>query len=102
MKKTILLKYKLALMFSFIVSIAIAQTQCGVDTVNYTYFKTTQFRGVSLNASSSGNSFAQWFPAPQAITIEGFDFYAWQSEGTNAIVSLTCNIYRALSITLQD
>lgn len=95
MKKTVLLKYKLVLIFSFLVSFAIAQTQCGVDTVNYTYFKTTQFRGVSLNASTSGNSFAQWFPAPQAITIEGFDFYAWQSVGTNAVVALTCNIYRS-------
>lgn len=74
---------------------ATAQTNCGVDTINYTYYKTTQFRGVSLNASSSGNSFAQWYPAPQAITVEGFDFYAWQSAGTNASVTLTCNIFRA-------
>lgn len=72
-----------------------SQTSCGVDTVNYTYYKTTQFRPVSLNSVNSGNAFAQWYPAPQPITVAGFDFYAWQSAGTNAVVTLTCNIYRA-------
>lgn len=95
MKKSILLRCKLALLFVFITNSLLSQTQCGVDTVNYTYLKTSQFRGVTLNAASSGNAFAQWFPAPQAITIEGFDFYAWQSAGTNAKVDLTCNLYRA-------
>jgi hypothetical protein len=95
MKNSLHLKCMLALFFIFSFAIVKAQTQCGVDTVNYTYQKTTQFRGVSLNATTSGNAFAQWFPAPQKITIEGFDFYAWQSAGTNDTVSLTCNLYRA-------
>lgn len=95
MKKPILLKYKLALLFIISISFVNAQTNCGVDTVNYTYFKTSTFRPVSLNASSSGNAFAQWFPAPQSITIEGFDFYAWQSANTQDTVLLTCNLYRA-------
>jgi hypothetical protein len=95
MKKLLLLKCKLVLCL-IISSLSIqAQKNCDVDTINYTYLKTSTFRPVSLNASSSGNSFAQWFPAPQAITIEGFDFYAWQSANTSDTVSLTCNLYRA-------
>jgi hypothetical protein len=93
--KKLLLKYKLALFFVFSALIIQAQTNCGVDTINYTYLKTTTFRPVSLNVSTSGNAFAQWFPSPQAITVEGFDFFAWQSQNTSDTVSLTCNLYRA-------
>ena len=55
---------------------------CGVDTLYYTYNKTTAFNAISLNASTSGNAFAQWYPAPNAITVAGFDFFAWQSSTT--------------------
>lgn len=95
MKKLILLKCKITFFLIFSSLIVQAQTDCGIDTVNYTYFKTSTFRPVSLNATNSGNAFAQWFPAPQAITIEGFDFYAWQSANSSDTVDLTCNIYRA-------
>ena len=69
---------------------------CGVDTLYYPYNKTTAFNAISLNASTSGNAFAQWYPAPNAITVSGFDFFAWQSSTTlNAVVSLTCRMYAA-------
>ncbi len=68
---------------------------CGYDTVYYPYNKTSAFNAISLNASTSGNSFAQWYPAPQAITVSGFDFYAWQSAASSAVVSLTCRMYAA-------
>ncbi|HYG16644.1 MAG TPA: hypothetical protein VEC12_12885, partial [Bacteroidia bacterium] len=85
----------LALTFVFLSGPLIAQTTCGTDTVYYTWYKTSQFRAVSLNTSTSGNSFAQYFPAPQTITVSGFDFFAWQSQGNNSVVALTCNIFRA-------
>lgn len=95
MNKFYFLHYFIAFIFS-ITSIQIsAQTNCGVDTVGYTYQKTTTFRPISLNTASSGNAFAQWFPAPQDISISGFDFYGWQSAGNSSVVTLTCNIYRA-------
>lgn len=95
MEKIIRASLLLTFLFTCISSRLYSQTSCGVDTVNYTYYKTTQFRPVSLNSVNSGNAFAQWYPAPQPITVAGFDFYAWQSTGTNAVVTLTCNIYRA-------
>jgi hypothetical protein len=68
---------------------------CGIDTLNYTFNKTTAFQAITLNATSSGSIFAQWYPAPQSVTVYGFDFYGWQSAGTNAVVSLTCRMYAA-------
>lgn len=95
MEKIIRITLLFTFFFTCISSKTFSQTSCGVDTVNYTYYKTTQFRPVSLNSVNSGNAFAQWYPAPQPITVAGFDFYAWQSTGINAVVTLTCNIYRA-------
>lgn len=73
---------------------------CGVDTLYYPYYKTSAFYAVSLNAASSGSGFGQWFPAPQPITISGFDFFAWQSAGTSASVTITCNLYLATADSL--
>ncbi len=69
-------------------------TSCG-DTIYYPWNKATQFTAITLNATSSGNTFAQWFDADQAITVSGFDFYGWQSAQTNAVVSITCRMYAA-------
>jgi hypothetical protein len=95
MKKVLIIRYSMALLALFLWVECLAQTKCNVDSLNYAYYKSTQFRGVTLNASSSGNAFAQWYPAPQALTVHGFEFYAWQSDGTNATVTVTCNLYRA-------
>lgn len=69
--------------------------QCGTDTVNYTYNKTTTLNTVSLNNATSGNAFAQWYPSPQNITIHGFEFFAWQTAMNSTIVTLTCRVYLA-------
>jgi hypothetical protein len=95
MKKILIIRFCTALLAFFLLVDGHAQTKCNVDSLNYLYYKSSQFRGVALNASSSGNAFAQWYPAPQPITIHGFEFYAWQSDGTNATVTLTCNLYKA-------
>lgn len=73
---------------------------CGVDTVYYNYYKSSAFNAITLNTASSASAFTQWFQAPQPITISGFDFYAFQSAGTSAVVTLTCNIYLATSDSL--
>ncbi len=69
--------------------------QCGTDTVNYTYNKTTALNTVSLNNATSGNAFAQWYPSPQNINIHGFEFFAWQTAMSSAVVTLTCRVYLA-------
>ena len=70
-------------------------SSCAPDTVNYTYNKTTLLNTLSLNNVTSGNAFAQWYPAPQAITVSGFEFFAWQTAMSSAVVSITCRIYNA-------
>jgi len=70
-------------------------SSCGVDTLYYTFNKTTAFNAISLNASTSGNAFAQWYPAPGSVTVSGFDFYAWVSNNSNSVVALTCRMYAA-------
>ncbi|MFI5221511.1 MAG: T9SS type A sorting domain-containing protein [Bacteroidia bacterium] len=74
---------------------------CSTDTVNYTFNKTSAFQTVTLNATSSGSIFAQWYAAPQAITVYGFDFYAWQTTGT-APITITCNIYNSTTDSLPS
>ena len=68
---------------------------CGVDTVNYTYNKVSAFQSITLNASTSGSIFAQFYPVAGAITVSGFEFFAWQAAGTSTVVTLTCKIYSA-------
>jgi hypothetical protein len=70
-------------------------TSCAPDTLNYVYNKTTVLNTISLNNATSGNTFAQWYPAPQAITVYGFEFFAWQTTLSSAVVSLSCKIYNA-------
>ncbi len=70
-------------------------SSCNVDTIGYTSYKTSAFQALAMNNTTSGNTFAQWYPAPQTLTISGFDFYAWQSLGTSAVVPITCRIYNA-------
>lgn len=73
---------------------------CGFDTVNYTNNKATAYQAVTMNSVSSGNAFSQWFPAPQQLTVSGFDFFAWQSAGTNAVITLTCRMYNSTNDSL--
>lgn len=68
---------------------------CSYDTVNYVFNKTTQFQAINVNNVNSASICMQWYPAPQPITVSGFEFYAWQTAGTSAVVTLTCRIYNA-------
>lgn len=74
-------------------------SSCGVDTVYYPWYKTTQFNAITLNSASSGNTFGQWYPAEQATTVSGFSFYSWISDtnlaARGSTITLTCRIYNA-------
>jgi len=70
-------------------------SSCPVDTVRYPYYKATTLLAVALNNTTSGNRFAQYFEAVQPTTVSGFDFYCWQSAGTNAVVVVDCKLYLA-------
>jgi hypothetical protein len=69
-------------------------TTCSYDTINYTFSKATSLQGLAMN-TSSGSGFSQWYPSANPITISGFEFYAWQSASTNAVVNITCRIFNA-------
>lgn len=69
-------------------------TACGPDTVLYPLAKATGVEAYLINASSF-SSFGQYFDAPQSITVNGFDFYAWVDSSTIQTVTLTCNLYLA-------
>ncbi|MDP1728546.1 MAG: T9SS type A sorting domain-containing protein [Bacteroidota bacterium] len=73
---------------------------CNTDSLNYVFNKATAFSSLTINNTTSGNTFAQWYPAPQSLTVSGFDFYAWQSTLTSAVVTLTCRMYNSTSDSL--
>ncbi len=68
---------------------------CATDSINYVFNKSTGFSPLTLNNTSSGNAFAQWYPAPQTLTVSGFEFFAWQSLLSSAVVSITCRMYNS-------
>ncbi len=68
---------------------------CPTDTINYVFNKSTAFNPLTINNTTSGNAFAQWYPSPQAMTVSGFEFFAWQSTMTSAVVTLTCRMYNS-------
>lgn len=69
---------------------------CGPDTLLYAQAKGNGLRGITLNNSTSANKLAQYFDAPQTVTVHGFDFYAWSpatANPSNNPVTLTCRLY---------
>ena len=53
----------------------LAATVCGIDTVRFTMEKATGYGSIGINNFSSATALAQYYTAPQAITVYGFDFY---------------------------
>lgn len=86
---------------SFGSNIGLGKTKsCNTDSLNYVFNKSTAFSPLTINNTTSGNTFAQWYPSPQAVTVSGFDFYAWQSTLSSAVVTLTCRMYNSTTDSL--
>jgi hypothetical protein len=87
------------LIFSFVFCISLMLTKpasatvCGTDTVRFTMEKATGYGTLAINNLSSATALAQFYTAPQAITIYGFDFYG-RSE-TLPTMTLMAYVYRA-------
>jgi len=65
---------------------------CGKDTVTYPYYKATRLVTISV---SNGYSLGQFYEAPGELTIDGFEFYAWQASNNGDTVEFYCDIYKA-------
>jgi len=71
-------------------------TQCGVDTNQYVFYKATGFSALNVNNATSAQAVAQYFNAPQPITISGLDFYAYKIDATGGITtSIDVDVYLA-------
>ena len=69
---------------------------CSADTIEYTIYKATGLNTININSTTSAGTGYQWFPAPQAITVSGFNFFAFLSSlaGIQS-QSVTLSIYNA-------
>lgn len=67
-------------------------TKCGGDTLQYGRYKASTLQGLNV---LKGYALGQYFDAPGAVTISGFDFFAWQSSRTKDSVTIVCRLYEA-------
>lgn len=69
---------------------------CGVDTVLYLTAKATATAGLGINNATSALGMAQYFDAPEAITISGVDFVAVKVDATGGTsINVDVEIYAA-------
>jgi PKD repeat protein len=71
-------------------------TACGPDTNGYALAKASGLQALNLNSATSATAVAQYFNAPQAITISGVSFYAWKADATGGIAgTMNVEVYAA-------
>ncbi len=63
------------------------------DHLLYSINKATGLTVLNINNATSANAIGQYFNAPQAITVHGVDFYAWQV--TQNPINITIEMYLA-------
>jgi len=69
---------------------------CGLDTVYYLTAKATGTSGLAINNATSASAMAQYFDAPQDITISGLDFVAVKADATGGpSIDVDVEIYAA-------
>lgn len=69
---------------------------CGLDTLFYTTSKVNSFSQVPLDGEGINQeirSIGQYFPAPQQISLRGFNFYGWHEGNADTYVDLNCKVY---------
>ena len=59
-----------------------ATTMCTQDTVRYPLAKANGLQALSINNATSASAVAQYYDAPQAITVSGLEFYSWKPDLT--------------------
>ena len=68
---------------------------CGQDTIRYPLEKAFQgTRSLSVNTATSAQGLAQYFDAPQEITLYGFEFFGY-TPNNDPRINITCELWRA-------
>ena len=70
----------LLLLFAMVITLVISgqnHINCK-DTVTYALQKTTTTQGINV-FDSSASALGQWYDAPEAVTIHGVEFFAWEN-----------------------
>lgn len=71
-------------------------TICGPDSLQYGLNKATGLQSLNINNATSARAVAQYFDAPQSITISGVTFYGYKIDATNGItMNATVEVYAA-------
>ena len=71
-------------------------TSCSQDTVLLAINKASGLSALNINNVTSATALAQYFDAPQAITISGASFYAWKADATGGTsLNATVQIFAA-------
>lgn len=69
---------------------------CALDTVLYLTAKATGTSGLAINNATSASAMAQYFDAPQDITVSGVDFIAVKADATGGVsLDVDVEIYAA-------
>ncbi|MEO9532698.1 MAG: T9SS type A sorting domain-containing protein [Crocinitomicaceae bacterium] len=69
---------------------------CGLDTCYYLTAKATGTSGLAINNATSASGMAQYFDAPEAITVSGVDFIAVKADATGGTsINVDVEIYNA-------
>jgi PKD repeat protein len=69
---------------------------CGPDTLGYAQAKATGLQYLIINGATSAEAVAQYFDAPQPVTISGISFYGFKQDLTNGTtMNVGVEIYTA-------
>lgn len=69
---------------------------CGVDTMLYLTAKATATSGLGINNATSAMAMAQYFDAPEAITVSGVDFIAVKVDAAGgSSINVNVELYTA-------
>lgn len=64
---------------------------CGPDTIQYSLAKASGLAPLNINNSTSASAVAQYFDAPQELSVSGVTFYAYKIDATGGI-TMNCNV----------
>lgn len=90
MKKLLLNLFVITFLTGVSLSASAQVPLCAQDTLDFVWNRATGVAAISLNSTTSAGAAYQYYNAPGAVTISGFEFFAWSS--TVPSQNVTCEI----------